>query len=134
MKQKYEKKDVILIVCIIFFLLEVIFIYYVFGKKLVIYKKYSGVVVKDNYIVLVLNQDELELFYKNKSIYIENKRRNFSIKKIDENILKRGGVDYNQVFINVSISNMLKVGDVVDIVIRERSVKSINLFRLIWEV
>lgn len=134
MKQKYENKDLILISCIILFLLEVIFIYYVFDRKLVIYKRYSGVVMNDNYVVLILNQDELELFYKNKGIYIRDKKSDFSIEKVDEKFLKRGGIYYNQVFLNVSISNMFKIGDVVDITIRERSVKSINIFKLIWEV
>ena len=133
MKKRYENYGkVVFGFCLLLFSILVIVIYLI-NKKIVIYKVFSGVVYNDNVLVLVLSDEELKLFNKNKRVFIENKSKNFKIKKIDVDILERDGEEYNQVFINIDISNMYKVNDVINISIMEKNVRSYKIFSIIWE-
>lgn len=131
MKKWYEKKNKSIICSVIFLMLEALFLWFLFNRKIVMYEKFSGVVVKDDLLVFLLSDEQLKMFYKNKIVFVQNKSKKFTIKKVDKNVLKRNGVSYNHVFIKLNISNKYKENDILDVSIMCKSVKSINIFRII---
>lgn len=131
MKKWYEKKNKSIICSVIFLVLEALFLWFLFNRKIVMYEKFSGVVVKDDLLVFLLSDEQLKMFYKNKIVFVQNKSKKFTIKKVDKNVLKRNGVSYNHVFIKLNISNKYKENDILDVSIMCKSVKSINIFRII---
>lgn len=133
MKRKYEKNELIVFFSILFFILIIIVCLFLWYKKISIYKTFSGIVYKDNVLEVVVSVDDLKLFYKNEVIYIEDKSYKLDILKVDENILKRGGKKYSSVFINVKFTDMYKLNDVITFSIREKGMRLIEIFKIIWE-
>lgn len=109
------------------------FLWFLFNTKFYIYKKFSGVVYKEGVIELLLSNDELKLFYKNVGVFINNKKEKIKIRNINKNVLERKGVSYNQVFLNISFTDMYKVNDVIEISVLSSRDKLINIFKVIWE-
>lgn len=133
MKRKYEKNELIVFFSILFFILIIIVCLFLWYKKISIYKTFSGIVYKDNVLEVVVSVDDLKLFYKNEVIYIEDKSYKLDILKVDENILKREGKKYSSVFINVKFTDMYKLNDVITFSIREKGIRLIEIFKIIWE-
>lgn len=133
MKKMYEKRGFIYFSILILFIVEILFIVFLIKKKIIIYEKFSGVVVKKNMVVFVLNDDELKLFYKNKKIYIDGEVCYFQFNKVIEDILKRDGVIYHQLFIEYDMGDELKENDVVNVTIAKENRSVLNIFRVILE-
>ena len=133
MKKRYENKNKIVAVCLIFLVIIFGFGLFLINQKVVLYEKFSGVVSKEDVLVFLISKDELKLFYKNKIVFIENDRKKFVIKKIEKDVVERNGILYSQVFVEVDISNKNKVNDIIDVSLAKRNVKSINIFKIIWE-
>lgn len=117
----------------LFSILIFCFIYYLFNKKIFVYKIFSGVIYKDNVIELFLSDDELLLFYKNMNMFIDDNKVKIKIIKVENDILHRGGVFYNQLFLDVKLNNTYKVNDVVKVSVVRRKMKIFNIFKIIWE-
>lgn len=133
MKKNYEKRDGFIIAFSIFLIVQSLVMIYLLNRRVVIYEKFSGIVSKKDLVLFILNDEELELFFKNKVFYVCNKKMKFNIKKVESDILKKEGVVYNQVFIETDIPNMYGVNDAVEFSIAKESVKSIEIFKIIWE-
>ena len=133
LKKRYEDFKVILF--FFFILLTIIFLFFVFifNSKISIYKIFSGVVFDDECILFVLNDKELKLFQKNKVLFIESEEIRFDILKIESDIVYKEDIKYHQVYIKVDISDMYKVGDVLGVSIKEKRVKSYEIFKIIWK-
>lgn len=133
MKKKYEKNELILFFSIMFFILIIIVFIFLWYKKISVYKIFSGVVYKDNVLEVIVSEDDLKLFYKNKVIYIEDKSYKLDILKVNKNILKREEMKYSSVFINIEFTDMYKLNDVIMLSIRDKGVRLIEIFKIIWE-
>ena len=133
MKKKYEKNELILFFSIMFFILIIIVFIFLWYKKISVYKIFSGVVYKDNVLEVIVSEDDLKLFYKNKVIYIEDKSYKLDILKVNKNILKREEMKYSSVFINIEFTDMYKLNDVIILSIRDKGVRLIEIFKIIWE-
>lgn len=116
-----------------FLIVVIIFIWFLFNTKFNIYKKFSGVVYKEGVIELIVSDEELKLFYKNVDVFINDKKEKIKIRNINKDILERNGVSYNQVFLEVSFTNMYKVNDVIEISVLSSRDKLIKIFKVIWE-
>lgn len=133
MKKSYENYKKIILCISVFFIFIGIFIFSLNRKGIIIYEKFSGIYFKENTLVLVLNDEEINLFLKNKKLFINNKKRSFEIEKIDKDILERNGDNYSQVYIKTDISTMYKINDVIEISVMDKKIKLFNIFRIIWE-
>ena len=109
------------------------FIYYSLNKKIFVYKMFSGVVYKNNVIELLLSDDELLLFYKNMNMFIDDNKVKIKIRKVESDVLQRGGVFYNQLFLNIKLNDTYKVNDVVKVSVVQKKMKIFNIFKIIWE-
>lgn len=133
MKKRYESfESVVLFSTLILFLIFVS-IFFINQKRLITYKIFSAVYYDKNIIVLVVSNDELDLFFKNKKLFIDSKKISFEIDKIDKDILKRKGSIYSSIYIKTNISNMYKINDVIEVSIMDKKINTFNMFRIIWD-
>ena len=132
MKKKYENYGCVVFSFLVFIIMIVFVLFFLGNKRIILFKSFSGVVFSVNCLVLILNDSQLKLFQKNKTIYIENKKKKFKIKKIEKNILERDGEKYNQVFFEVNFTDLYKVNDVLNVSVMENNVRSLYIFRIIW--
>ena len=133
MKKKYDNFNKCFILLFMFIILFLLIIIFLFNNKLIIYKVFDGMIFDKNKILLVLSDDELKVFNKNKKLFIKNKSYMFSISKTSDNEIERNGEKYNQVFIEISLPNMYKVGDVIGITIMDDRKRLFNIFNVIWD-
>lgn len=132
MKKNYDNFNKCFILLFIFLIYFSFLFIFLFNKKLIIFKVFNGVVF-DNNVLLVLSDKELKIFNKNKKLYINNKSYVFNISKIDNDVLERNGDKYNNVFIEVNLPNMYKVGDVLSLTIMNDRKCLFKIFDVIWD-
>ena len=130
--KKYERNSLILFLLVIFFFLEIGFIIFLFLHKEYTYKKISSIVEKDNVLTLIVDKKERELFYKNKIIFIENKKRIFEITEDQGFLLKRNHKKYYEMKIKTKFSKK-RVNDVLELSIKEKKKRLIEIIMMIWE-
>ena len=118
-------------VMIIIFIGLVFFIIFLFNKKIFKYKVFDGVVFSESLIVLVVDKDELGLFYSNSNVFINNKKVRFELYKVDKDILERNDNYYSEIYLKID-NNKYKDNDVVKISILEEKDYSYKLFEVIW--
>lgn len=132
MKKNYDNFNKCFILLFIFLIYFSFLFIFLFNKKLIIFKVFNGVVF-DNNVLLVLSDKELKIFNKNKKLYINNKSYVFNISKIDNDVLERNGDKYNNVFIEINLPNMYKVGDVLSLTIMNDRKCLFKIFNVIWD-
>ena len=133
MKKRYESFESIVLFSTLILVLIFISIFFINQKRLITYKIFSAVYYDKNIIVLVVSNDELDLFFKNKKLFIDSKKISFEIDKIDKDILKRMGSIYSSIYIKTNISNMYKINDVIEVSIMDKKINTFNMFRIIWD-
>ena len=130
--EKYMKKNKCLyLVMIIVFIFLTSFIIILFNKKIFKYVVFDGVVFSDSLIVLMVDKDELKLFYTNSYVFVNNKKIKFEVHRVDNDILKRGNKYYSEIYLKVKINNY-KENDVIKISVLEEKVYSYKMFKIIW--
>ena len=80
----YENKKIILLLSFGLLLIELLTIYCFIKAKTFCYKKYTGVVVNNDEIVLLVSKEDKKNLYKNKNAYVSDKVVTYEIKE-DEN-------------------------------------------------
>lgn len=133
MKKRYESFESIVLFSTLILFLIFISIFFINQKRLITYKIFSAVYYDKNIIALVVSNDELDLFFKNKKLFIDSKKISFEIDKIDKDILKRKGSIYSSIYIKTNISNMYKINDVIEVSIMDKKINTFNMFRIIWD-
>ena len=131
---KYERFSIIIFFIIVLIVFEIIFIVSILKNKNEIYVNYSGVVMKNNLGVFIINNDQMNIIYKNRYLYFNGKRIKYSIEKITKNVIKKDNNKYNEVVLNFKFSKKkYKDSDVIDISIRNNKEPIINMFKIIWK-
>ncbi len=133
MKKRYESFESVVLFSTLTLLLIFISLFFINQKRLITYKIFSAVYYDKNIIVIVVSNDELDLFFKNKKLFIDSKNISFEIDKMDKDILKRKGSIYSSIYIKTNISNMYKINDVIEVSIMDKKINTFNIFRIIWD-
>lgn len=133
MKKRYENFENIVLFSILTLLLIFISIFFINQKRLITYKVFSAVYYDKNIICLVVSNDDVNLFFKNKKLFIDSNKISFEIERIDKDILKREGDIYSSVYIKANISNMYKINDGIEVSIMNKKINIFNMFKIIWE-
>ena len=134
MKKNYEKSRLIFALSIFLMLIIALCFIVLFKMKIIVYKNISGIVFSDNIITFLVDEHDLKLFYKNKTIYFLGEKKRFMINRVDKNVLERNGVKYHYVYLNVEIPKNYKVNDVLKISVVEKKIQCIKIFKVIWDV
>lgn len=133
MKKRYENFENIVLFSILTLLLIFISIFFISKKRLITYKVFSAVYYDKNIICLVVSNDDVNLFFKNKKLFIDSNKISFEIERVDKDILKREGDIYSSVYIKANISNMYKINDGIEVSIMNKKINIFNMFKIIWE-
>lgn len=132
--KRYEKFSYTIFLVIVLIIAEIVFLINIIKNKNELYISYSGVVMKSNIGLFIVNNDEMSILYKNKYLYFNGRRVKYSIEKITRNVIKKDNNKYNEVLINFKFSkNKYKDNDVINISIRNDKEPIINMFKMIWK-
>ena len=129
--KNYEKKNIIIFLFIIIFILEIMFIFLLFNIKNYKYVKISGIVIKKNILMVVVGEDERKLIYNNHYLFYKDSKKKYKIIEDRGVLLKNDDVDYYEILINFKFVG--KENDALTLVLKNRKYRLIEMFKVIWE-
>lgn len=128
---KYEDFSFITLNILLFFILCFFIIYFIFMSKICIFESYNIIYINNNLYEIIVSDRELNNFYKNSSLYIENKKYKYSIDKVNKNIMNNNNVNYSEMFLNIDKTNY-KSNDIVKISILNRRERLIYIIKNVF--
>ena len=120
---------------VIYILLFIVTIFFIcnlsilFRRNIYLYKNYSGT-YSNKYIGVFVSKKELEFFYHNSFIFIDGEKVKYEIISIDKDVLKRKGVFYSYVLLDVNVS--FEESEVILFSILDRKIVNYKIFNSIW--
>ena len=134
MKQKkYEGKKLISFIFIMNIVLEIIILLFCIKTYQFTYKKITGIVIKKDLLLVIVDKKERKLLYDNKKIYLEDKYITYKIEEDKCKILKKSNKNYYELIISAKISNSLKANDSINISIEDKKISMIKLLQKLKE-
>ena len=127
MKKNYEKKETILIVSVIFFLLEILTFTNIVLEKEFSYKTMNGIILENNKILLLSNKKELKDIKKNSYFYENDKKVNYKIIE-EKEILP----NEKEIILEVKKQKSYKKNSPIIISIKDKKITRLNLIKNIW--
>jgi hypothetical protein len=131
--RNYEKKSLVLFLIVFTIILELFILIYLCLNKEYKYQILSGIVVKKDLILLVVSFDEKNLLYENSNVYLNDKIVSYKIEENRGIVLNKNNKDYYEILLKVKFSNKYKVNDSIDLVIKSRKIRIIEIFKIMWE-
>ncbi len=135
MKYKdYEKFGLVrffLVLFIIFFLGLLVFL--VTGTSVKKYSLASGVVTSSSQVMIVVDSKVLSWLYRNRFVMIEGNKKEFSIDRVNKNILKQKQKNYHQVFLKINLSKEYQMNDAIEISFSPKDISFWTIFLKAWE-
>ena len=135
MKYKdYEKFGLVrffLVLFIIFFLGLLVF--FVTGTSVKKYSLASGVVTSSSQVMIVVDSKVLSWLYRNRFVMIEGNKKEFSIDRVNKNILKQKKKNYHQVFLKINLSKEYQMNDAIEIAFSPKTISFWTIFLKAWE-
>ena len=119
------------IIYICLFIITFIFIFslnILFRRNIYLYKSFSGTYSK--YIGVFVSSSDLNYFYRNSFIFIDGEKVKYEIISIDKDVLKRKGVFYSYVLLDVNVS--FEESEVIVFSILDRKIVNYKIFNSIW--
>lgn len=127
----YEKKGIVIFLVVLLFTLFFGLCFYTYSKKINSYSLIIARVKKKNLVELYIKDKDMNIIYKNSNLYIDNKKKSFSIRKVDNNIFVSSNDKYNLVLLETSLS--LNDGDIVELSFKDKRIGLFKIFNIIWE-
>lgn len=131
-KKNYEKDTLAIITCLIVFLLEIIFVAFLREYKMYNYKQISSIYVDDDNIMSFVDEEERKILYKNKYIYIDNKKLEYEIRKDNGVTINSNNKKYYEIYLKVKINKKYKLNDNINVVIKDKKINMLEMFKLVW--
>lgn len=132
--RNYEKNNLIICFIIMLFIIEIIFICFLFVNERFNYKKFEGVVRKKDLLVLMVSEEDSKYFYKNNYLYDNDKKKSFKIVQIDKKVYRDGNLYYDSILIKFKMDNEVIENDILEVSLMSEKIKLIEIFKIIWEV
>ena len=120
------------VIYICLFIITLIFIFslnILFRRNIYLYKSFSGT-YSNKYIGVFVSSSDLNYFYRNSFIFIDGKKVKYEIISIDKDVLKRKGIFYSYVLLDVDI--LFEEGEVILFSIFDKKIINYKIFRSIW--
>ena len=130
--RNYEKTSIIYLIVIVLFILEFSGTILLCTIKKYSYTKISGIVSNKNTIVLIIDEKERKILYKNQTAYIENKIKKYKIIENKGKLFSKNKTNYYEIFLNIDFSNKYKPNDVIELSIKNNKYHLIKIFNVIW--
>ena len=132
-QKKYEGKKLISFIFTMNIVLEIIILLFCIKTYQFTYKKITGIVIKKNLLLVIVDKKERKLLYDNKKIYLEDKYITYKIEEDKGKILKKSNKNYYELIISAKISNTLKANDSINISIEDKKISMIKLLQKLKE-
>ena len=130
--KKYEKKEGILLLSTLFFLLEIIFIMTLFTKKEYIYVTLTGVVSKDNNVLLIVSEKERKILMKSNYLFYEDKKTEYELLEDHGIVLKKNKVNYKEIILKMNTKNK-KINESITLTIKNKKISILKILKSIWD-
>ena len=130
--KNYENKFAFHIITILFLIFFLIFICYLIFNKHFCYITYTGVISNKD-VIFMIKESDTKYFYHNPNLVNDSKIKKFTIKKIYKNILNKKNTKYNQIIVNFKFSKKYKDNDILNISLRKKKERHIDIFKIIWK-
>jgi hypothetical protein len=131
--RNYERTSIVYFLVILLLFIEMIGIIILITLKTYSYKKISGIVAKENVLVLMLNDDQKKIIYKNQNAYIDNYCKKYKIIENKGKLFSKGKNNYYEIVIDINFSKKYKPNDVIDLSIKDKKYHLIEMFKIIWD-
>lgn len=131
--RNYEKKTIIIFCIILLFILELIYLLLLFLKKEYNYTTITGIVQKENLLVVIASKEERKYLHNNAYIYLEAKKEPFKIIEDRGIIITKDNKKYYELLIKVQIKKEHKINDTVVLSIKTTKQRLIKIFKTIKE-
>ena len=132
-QKKYEDLTKIKIITVLLIIIQLIFILLMTNYKVYKNKTLTCIVMNKNICLLVLDDKENELLHKNMKLYVNDKENTFKIIEDNNVVVTNGKKKYKEILIKVDLVKSYKTNDTVNLTIRERKIKLIEIFKVILE-
>lgn len=129
--RNYEKKELIVILSIVLFTLEFIFIASLITNKIYAYQKITGIVLKDDLLIVVASKEERKLLFKNSFIYLNSKKEKFKIVEDRGAIITKNNTKYYELLISTKLDKKYKANDTLSVSIKTEKKRLIEIFKAI---
>lgn len=129
----FEKKKFIIFITLMLLLLEISFFIYLSLTKIYQYKKISGIVLKDDHLILILDAKERKILYKNTFCYLNSKKKKYLIKEDKGVIITKDNKKYYELLIKIDFDKKYNFNDSIDLSIKTKKVHLIKMFKIIWD-
>ncbi|MBQ6497445.1 MAG: hypothetical protein IJI58_01880 [Bacilli bacterium] len=130
--RNYEKKYLIILLMVLLLFSEILIVITLSIIKVEEYSKITGVVIKDNLVLIVVDKNERKTIYSNKILFFNNKKSKYQIIEDRGIVMTKNKKDYYQLVLKFSFKNK-KVNDVLEMVFIKGRIHLINIFKIIWE-
>ena len=131
--KNYEKNTLIISLGIIVIVLETIFGILLINKKIYSYDKMSGIVMKENIVIVILDKKKLKILHKNTYVYHNNKKIKYKIEKNNGAIITKGKKKYYEILIKLKLPKKYKSNDLIELSIKNKKINAFKIFKLIWD-
>lgn len=131
--KKYERQSFVIFACILILIFKIIFVITIYNYKEYKYEKLTATVIKDNLVVLVISSNTKKLLYKNKYLYLNDKKISYKIIEEKQSVIKNGKENYYEILINYKFDKQYKTSDIMFVSIKKEKYRIIEIFKLIWD-
>jgi len=129
--RNYEQLNKIYFGIILLFILEIIGIVFIYHQKHFSYQLLSGIVVKKDYLLVMITKEERKNLYQNNTLYLKGIKKKYKIVKDHGKMLTKNKKDYYELTIKLSFSEKYKPNDVLELAVAEKKYRQIEIFKMI---
>lgn len=131
--RNYEKQGFIIFILIILITIEILSFIVLYNYKIYKYKKLTGIVSNNNIVTLIVDKNDKKLLYKNKQVYLNNKKLEYKILEDKGYITKKDDIKYYEVLINIKTPKNKKSSDYIELSIKNKKINILKLLKKIGE-
>lgn len=132
--RNYEKKELITFLVLVVLIVEVIVIVFLNTFKINEYSKITGLVIKKDLVLVVVDKEERKIVYSNKTLFFNDFKRKYKIIEDRGIVMHKGNKDYYQLVLKFPFKNKkIKTNDVMNLVFIKGRILLIKIFKIIWE-
>lgn len=131
--RNYEKKNLIVFFTIFFLIVELIFFLILTIKKTYSYDSLSGIVMKEDLVMVVVSKKERALLNQNRFLNLDDQKIKYKVLEDHGPIISKGKEKYHEIILAFQFPKEYKANDILTISLKNKKYQLIEIFKIIWE-
>lgn len=127
--RKYEQTGLLFIGIYILIFIELLFCFFLYQKKEFDYYSISGIVLKRNYVIVMVTTKEKKIIYKNQNLFFKNKKISYEIIENHGKLMTRNKKDYYELVLKFNFSKNYKESDVLQLVLAKQKYRRSTIIK-----